>query len=86
MLYFQIEDPGIKDWISHEDNEYSHISGYPGNIWVTENNQPWADKVGATSLTYQQAQDIVDAIILQQQANWTVESGIPYPQSVILPT
>lgn len=86
MLYFQIEDPGVKDWITHADNEYSHISGYPGNIWVTELNQAWADRVGAISLTYQQAQDIVDSIILEAQTNWTIESGLPYPQSIILPS
>lgn len=86
MLYFQIQDPGIKGWISHEDNEYSHISGYPGNIWATELNQAWADRVGATSLEYQEAQDIVDAIITEAQANWTEESNVPYPQRIILPS
>lgn len=85
MLYFQIQDPGTKDWITHTDNEYSHISGYPGSIWVTELNQAWADRVGANSLTYQAAQDIVDAIIAEAQANWTIESGLPYPQPIILP-
>ena len=85
MLYFQIQDPGTKDWITHEDNEYSHISGYPGSIWVTELNQAWGDRVGANSLTYQEAQDIVDAIIAEAQANWTPESPLPYPQPIILP-
>ena len=86
MLYFQIENPGTKGWITHQDNEYSHISGYPGNIWVTENNQSWADRVGATSLTYQEAQSIVDNIIIQAQSEWTEESDFPYPQSIILPS
>jgi hypothetical protein len=85
MLYFQIINPGIKGWINHEDNEYSHISGYPGDIWVTKNNQAWADRVGATSLTYQQAQDVVDAIITQAQLEWDEELGIPYPEPIILP-
>lgn len=85
MLYFQIENPGTKGWITHEDNEYSQISGYPGNIWITELNQPWAHRVGATSLTKQQAQDVIDRIIQQAQQNWTEESGVLYPESVILP-
>lgn len=86
MLYFQIEDPGTKDWITHADNEYSHISGYPGSVWVTELNQAWADRVGATSLTYQQAQDIVNSVIAEAQANWTEDSDRPYPEPIILPS
>jgi hypothetical protein len=84
MLYFQIENPGVKNWISHEDNELAHISQYPGNIWVTE-NEIWANRVGAASLSKQEAQDIVDNIIQQAQQNWTEESELPYPQSIILP-
>lgn len=85
MLYFQIENPGTKNWIAHEDNEYSHISGYPGNIWVTELNQQWADRVGALSLTKQEAQDIVDVIIQEAQQNWDPNSEVPYPQPIVLP-
>lgn len=86
MLYFQAINPGTKGWITHEDNEYSHISEYPGNVYITENNQAWADRVGATSITYQQAQDIVDALILQAQAQWTEDSNRPYPQPIVLPS
>jgi 23S rRNA A2030 N6-methylase RlmJ len=85
MLYFQAINPGTKGWITHEDNEYSHISEYPGNIWVTENNQSWADRVGATSLSYQEAQSIADAIITQAQSEWTEDTGFPYPQLILLP-
>ena len=84
MLYFQIKNPGIKNWISHEDNRLAHISEYPGDIWATE-NEIWANRVGAISLTKQEAQDIVDNIIQQAQQNWTEESELPYPQSIILP-
>jgi hypothetical protein len=86
MLYFQIQDPGIKDWITHADNEYSHISGYPGSIWVTELNQAWGDRVGANSLTYEEAQAIVDEQIAIAQANWIPDSGQIYPQPIILPS
>lgn len=85
MLYFQAENPGTKGWISHQDNEYSHIAGYPGDIWITELNQAWADRVGAISLTKQQAQDIVDSIIQVEQQNWSEESGLPYPLLISLP-
>jgi hypothetical protein len=85
MLYFQIQDPGIKDWITHEDNEYSHISGYPGDVWVTELNQAWGDRVGASSLEYQEAQAIVDEQILIAQNNWVSGSSQIYPQPIILP-
>ena len=84
MFYYQIVNPGIKDWISHEDNELAHISEYPGNIWVTE-NEAWANRVGATQLTYSEAQTIVDEIVLEAQANWTEDSNDPYPQPIILP-
>lgn len=84
MLYFQIQNPGVKNWISHEDNALAHISEYPGNIWVTE-NQVWADRVGAINLTKEEAQTIVDNIIYQAQQDWTEESELPYPQNIILP-
>ena len=38
--YYNAENTG-KGFITHEDNELGHISGYPGNVWVTENTA-WA--------------------------------------------
>jgi hypothetical protein len=84
MLYFQIENPGIKGWISHEDSKKFQISQYIGNIWVTENRE-WAARVGATELTYEEAQAIVDEQIAIDQSNWDPESGDPYPEPIILP-
>ena len=85
MHYYQITNPGTKDWITHNDNELAHISEYPGNIWVTENTE-WASRVGATELTQAEAQTVVDNVIITAQSNWTPESGEPYPELIILPS
>jgi len=58
MKYYQAVNTG-KGFITHEDNETAHISGYPGDIWVTE-NETWASRVGATEKTKVEAQSIVD--------------------------
>jgi hypothetical protein len=84
MNYYYIINPGVKGWISHEDNELAHVSGYPGDVWVTENTA-WAARVGATEKTKEEAQALVDAVINEAIANWTVESGMPEPQPIILP-
>lgn len=69
MHYYQIVNPGIADWITHEDNELAHIAQYGNDIWVTENTA-WAARVGATELTKDQAQAICDAEVIQDQATW----------------
>ena len=51
-------------FITHEDNELAHISGYPGNIWVTENTI-WPQRIGAIEKTKEEAQAIVDAAIAE---------------------
>jgi hypothetical protein len=84
MFYFQTENPGIKGWISHEDSKKAQISQYIGNVWITENRE-WAIRVGATELTYEEAQAIADNIIAEAQASWTPESEEPYPQRIIIP-
>jgi hypothetical protein len=58
--YYQAENTG-KGFITHQDNETAHISGYPGNIWVTE-NATWAQRVNAAEKTREEAQAIVDAV------------------------
>lgn len=58
VKYYLIEPTGKKGFITHEDNELSHIVGYPGNIWGTENAE-WAARVGADELLQDTAQDIV---------------------------
>jgi hypothetical protein len=65
MEYYLSSNTG-KGFITHEDNERSHIAEYPGGIFVTQNNSIWANRVGAVSKTKEEAQDIVDATILGQ--------------------
>ena len=77
--YYQIENYG-HGFITHEDMEIAHISGYPGDIWVTTNTQ-WAQRVGAIELTKEQAQDIVNAAIT---TTWTPPNTIE-PPHITLP-
>ena len=53
-----------KGFITHEDQEsgLGSISGYPGDIWVTENTV-WAERVGVVEKTKEEAQSIVDATL-----------------------
>ena len=59
--YYNAENTG-KGFITHEDNELSHISSYPGNVWVTENTA-WAVRVGAVEKTKIEAQTLVNSAI-----------------------
>jgi hypothetical protein len=61
MAYYYAENTGL-GFITHEDNETSHISGYFANIWATENTA-WAERVGAIEKTKEEAQAIIDAEI-----------------------
>ena len=64
MAYYQAENTGT-GFITHEDNELSHVAGYPANIWVTENTT-WASRVGAVEKTIEEAQALVDAELAGQ--------------------
>lgn len=68
MKYFQAKNSG-KGFITHEDNAAAHISGYPADIWLTENTA-WAARVGAVEKTKEEAQVLIDAAI----------SGSVYPE------
>tara|TARA_E500000081_G_scaffold36637_1_gene40250 strand:+ start:356 stop:595 length:240 start_codon:yes stop_codon:yes gene_type:complete len=59
--YYQTENTG-KGFITHEDNELSHISGYPGNVWVTENTA-WAARYSLVEMEKVTAQTIVNTAI-----------------------
>jgi len=61
MAYFHAVNTG-KGFITHADSELSHVAGYPGDVWVTENTT-WATRVGATSKTKEEAQALVNAAI-----------------------
>ena len=62
MAYYTATNTG-KGFITHADNESAHVSGYPGDIWVTENTT-WATRVSAVEKTKVEAQSIVDAVLV----------------------
>ena len=64
MAYYQAENTGF-GFITHEDNETSHVAGFPANIWVTDNTT-WATRVGAVEKTKEEAQALVDAELVGQ--------------------
>ena len=59
--YYNAENTG-KGFITHEDNELAHISGYPGNVWVTENTA-WAARHSLTQINKVTAQTLVNTSI-----------------------
>jgi hypothetical protein len=81
LKYYQAQNYG-KGFITHEDNEFKHVAGYPGDIYVTENDV-WAQRVGATELTKEQAQQIVDQVV--ETSNQQIEQQTNTPIQVILP-
>jgi hypothetical protein len=92
MHYYQIVNPGTKDWITHEDNQIAHIAQYGNDIWVTENTA-WAARVGATELTKDQAQTVCDTEVTEARIVWEacrasaedLEQCGPEPQYYSLP-
>ena len=81
MPYYQIADPGTEDWITHADNELAQIAGFPGNVWKTDNTA-WAERVGATEITKEEAQALVDTTTIEALANWNPNSGLPEPMPI----
>ena len=65
MKYYQAVNYG-KGFITHEDNERCYISGWPADIWITQLNDEWAQRVSATEKTKAEAQALVDAAIAGQ--------------------
>ena len=60
-------------FIRHEDRMQFHIEGFPGNVWVTEDNvyaDRWIGRHGATVKTKSQAQTIVTDIIDDAKDTW----------------
>ena len=58
-------------FIRHEDRSQFTIEGFPGNVWVTEDNvyaDRWIGRHGAVAKTKSQAQAIVDSEIDDAQA------------------
>ncbi len=59
--YYEAVNTG-KGFITHGDNELSHVSGYPGNVWLTENTA-WAAKHGISEITKIKAQTLVNTAL-----------------------
>ena len=59
--YYQAENTG-KGFITHGDQELAQISGYPGDVWVTENTA-WAARHSLAEMTKMTAQTIVNTAI-----------------------
>ena len=60
-------------FIRHEDRMQFHIEGFPGNVWVTDDNvyaDRWIARHSATAKTKSEAQAIVDSEIDDAQDAW----------------
>ena len=60
-------------FIRDEDRMQFHIEGFPGNVWVTEDNiyaNRWIARHSATAKTKSEAQAIVDGVIDDAQDTW----------------
>lgn len=64
LKYYTATNTG-KGFITHEDNESPAgcIYGHPGNIWTTTNTG-WASRVGATEITFNEAQTLVTSSLI----------------------
>ena len=62
MPYYYVQHTGRKGFVTHADNEASHVSNYPGDVWITSGSS-WAGRVGAEEKTKAEAQALVDAAI-----------------------
>ena len=89
MAYYYVQHTGLKGFVTHKDNEASHVSNYPGDVWITSGSA-WAARVGATEETKAQAQARTDAAnaaanaALSSSAGWSnntnpTSSGITLP-------
>ena len=67
-----------KGFIEQEDARLFKPSGFPGNVWrIPANNKDanlWVNKVAGSFKTTAEAQAIVDAVILQAQTNYDVQT------------
>ena len=61
IKYYYGKNTG-KGFITHEDQAGGYISGYSGDIWVTE-NESWATSRGLVEKTKEEAQAISDSAI-----------------------
>ena len=89
MPYYYVQHSGKKGFVTHADNEASHVSNYPGDVWITSGSA-WADRVGAEEKSKAEAQALCNAAIdasnaeLSSSAGWSndthpTSSGITLP-------
>ena len=60
-------------FIRHEDRRQFTIEGFPGDVWVTDDNiyaERWISRVGGAEKTKSQAQTIVTDIVDDAQDAW----------------
>lgn len=60
-------------FIRHEDRMQFHIEGFPGNVWITEDNvygSRWIARHSAVVKTKSQAQTIVTDIVDAAKDTW----------------
>jgi len=58
-------------FITHGDREKGNIRGYPGDVWVADDNMgQWMAKVNATTKTKSEAQTIVTTIVDAAKTAW----------------
>jgi len=74
MPYYYVQHTGRKGFVTHADNEISHVANYPGDVWITSGSA-WATRVGATEETKAQAQARTDAAIGASNAELSSSAG-----------
>ena len=60
-------------FIRHEDRKMFYIEGFPGDVWVTDDNvyaERWISRVGGAEKTKSQAQTIVTGVVDDAKDAW----------------
>ncbi len=60
-------------FIRHEDKKMFYIEGFPGDVWVTDDNvyaERWISRVNGVEKTKSQAQTIVTGVVDDAQDAW----------------
>ena len=60
-------------FIRHEDRHQFHIEGFPGDVWVSDDNvyaERWISRVDGVEKTKSQAQTIVTGVVDDAQDAW----------------
>ena len=83
MAYYTTANTG-KGFITHADNESAHVSGWPGDVWVTTNST-WVARVGATEKTKAEAQLLVDNAVSGTYYMEGALSGSAVSGTIVLP-